>query len=60
MCLDLPRDLVLGRLSCLKLLQNPPVQRFQEVDMPRHAQGFYLQEAVTPQPSWGICTLIWG
>ena len=34
-CLDLPRDLVLGRLSCLNLLGDPPVQGSQEVDMPR-------------------------
>ena len=66
-CLDLPRDLVLGRLSCLNLLGNPSDQGSQEVnmpqpaqgpnsqeaDMPRPAQGFNLQEAVTPQPAWG-------
>ena len=52
-CLNLPRDLVLGRLSCLNLLGDPPVQGSQEVDMPRPAQGFDLQEAVMPEPAWG-------
>ena len=33
-CLDLPRDLVLKRLSSLNLLRDLPVQGFQEVDMP--------------------------
>ena len=32
-CLDLPRDLVLKKLSCLNLLGNPPVQGSQEVEM---------------------------
>ena len=64
--LDLPRDLVLRRLSHLNLLRNPPVQGSQEVKMPQPAlgpnsqeadmqpaQGFNLQEAITPQPAWG-------
>ena len=34
-CLNLPRDLILGSLSCLNLLGDPPVQGSQEVDMPR-------------------------
>ena len=65
--LDLPRDLVLKRLSGLNLFRDPPVQGSQEVDMPRlaqgpnyqeanmprPAQGFDLQDAVTPQPAWG-------
>ena len=50
---DLPKDLVLRRLSHLNLLGDPPVQGSQEVDMPRSAQEFDLQEAVTPQPAWG-------
>ena len=50
---DLPKDLVLRRLSHLNLLGDPPVQGSQEVDMPRPAQEFDLQEAVTPQPAWG-------
>ena len=37
--LDLPKDLVLKRLSCLNLFRDPPVQGSQEVDMPRTAQG---------------------
>ena len=36
---DLPRDLVLERLSCLKLLRVPLVQGSQEVVMPRPVQG---------------------
>ena len=65
-CLDLPRDLALGRLSSLHLLWNPPVCGSQEVslphpakgpnsreaNMPQPAQGFNLQKAVMPQPSW--------
>ena len=65
---DLPRHLVLERLSCLNLLEDPPVQESQEVimhrpaqgpnsqeaDMPRPAQGFNLQEEVTPQLAWGF------
>ena len=35
-CLDLPRDLVPGRLSHLNLLRDPPVQGSQEVDLPRN------------------------
>ena len=63
---DLPRDLVLRKLSHINLLGDPPVQGSQVVDMPRPAQGhnsqvadmqpaqgFDLQEAVTPQPAWG-------
>ena len=50
---DLPKDLVLRRLSHLNLLGDPPVQGSLEVDMPRPAQEFDLQEAVTPQPAWG-------
>ena len=46
---DLPKDVVLRRLSHLNLLGDPPVQASQEVDMPR----FDLQKAVTPQPTWG-------
>ena len=52
-CLELPKNLVLRRLSHLNLLGDPPVQGSQEVDMPRPAQEFDLQEAVTPQPAWG-------
>ena len=65
--LDLPRDLVLERLSHLNLLGDPPVQGSQEVvmpqpaqgpnsweaDLPRPAWGFDLHEAVKPQPAWG-------
>ena len=51
--LDLPRNLVLRRLSCLNLLGDPLVQEYQEVKMPRPARGFDLQEAVTPQPALG-------
>ena len=25
----------------------------QDADLPLSAQGFYLQEAVMPQPAWG-------
>ena len=50
-CLDMPRDLVLRRLSCLNLLRNLPVQGSQEVDMPRPAWAFDLQEAVMLQPA---------
>ena len=66
-CLNLPRDLILERLSHLNLLGDPPVQGSQEVDLPRPAQGpnywegdmpqpvqgFDLQEVVTSQLSWG-------
>ena len=46
-CLNLPRDLVLKRLSCLYLLRDLPVQGSQEV--------------VTPRPAClGICTLTRG
>ena len=38
-CLDLLKDLVLGRLSCLSLLGYLPVQWSQEVNMPQPAQG---------------------
>ena len=50
--LDLPRDLVLERLSCLKLLGVSLVQGSQEVVMPRPAQGPNSREAVMPQPAW--------
>ena len=33
-CLNLPRDLVIGRLSPLQLLRDLPVQVSEEVDMP--------------------------
>ena len=33
-CFDLPRNLVLKRLSCLNLLRQLPVQGSQEVNMP--------------------------
>ena len=33
-CLDLPRDLVLKKLSRLNLLGDPPFQGSQEVNMP--------------------------
>ena len=66
-CLDLSRDLVLGRLTCLILLGDLPVQGSQEVKMPQPAQGpnsreatsldlpggFDLQEDDLPQPTWG-------
>ena len=48
-CLNLPRDPVLKRLSCLNLLRQLPVQGSQEVNMRRPAQRFNLQEAVRPQ-----------
>ena len=65
-CLNLPRDLVLERLSHLSLLRDPPVQgsqkvdtpkpaqgpNFWEVNLPQSAQGFDLQEAAMPQPAW--------
>ena len=34
-CLDLPKDLVLGRLSSLNLPRDLPVQGSQEVDVPQ-------------------------
>ena len=46
-------NLVLGRLSHLNLLGDLPVQGSQEVDLPRPAWVFYLQEAVISQPAWG-------
>ena len=66
-CLDLSRDLVLGRLTCLSLLGDLPVQGSQEVKMPQPAQGpnsrettsldlpggFDLQEDDLPLPAWG-------
>ena len=52
--LNLPRYLVPGSLSRLHLLRDPPIQGFQEVDMPQPTWGFYLQEVVTPQPAWGF------
>ena len=64
---QLPRDLVLGRLSHLNLLGDLTVQRSQESDTPWPVQGpssweadmtqpdrgFYLPDVVMPQPSWG-------
>ena len=35
---DLPKDLVLRRLSHLNLLGDPPVQGSQDVDLPRPAR----------------------
>ena len=32
---------------------NCPGTNSQDADLPRSAQGFYLQEAVMPQPAWG-------
>ena len=66
-CLNLPRDLVLEKLSHVNLLGDLPVQGSQKVittqpakepnsweaDLPRPAWGFNLHEAVTPQPAWG-------
>ena len=66
-CLDLPRDLVPGRLSRLNLLRDPPVQGSQ-VNMPWPAQGpnsqeaillllaqgFDTQEAIMPQLAWDL------
>ena len=52
-CLDLPRDLVLERLSYLNLFEDPPVQGSQKVVTPRPAQGFNHQEAVTSHLGWG-------
>ena len=46
--LNLPKDLVLKRLSCLNLLTDPPVQGSQKVDMPRLAQGSNSREADLP------------
>ena len=65
-CLDLPRGLVLERLSHLNLLGDLPVQGSQEVvtpqpaqgpnsweaDLPQPAQGFDVQEAVMLQSAW--------
>ena len=45
--LDLPRDLVLERLSCLNLLEDPPVQGSQVIIMPRPAWGPNSREAIT-------------
>ena len=50
--LDLPRDLVLGRLSCLNLFGNLPVQGPQEVDMPLPAQRPNSCEADMSRPAW--------
>ena len=47
-------DLVLKRLSHLNLLRDPPVQGFQEVDMPQLAQELNSQEADIPQPAKGF------
>ena len=66
-CLDLPKDLVLERLSRFNLLGDLPVQGSQEVIMTRPAQGPNSREAVMPHPSQahasaclGICTLTQG
>ena len=53
-CLNLPRDLVLERLSCLNLLVDTPIQGYPEVIMPRPAQRPNSQEAILPRPSWGF------
>ena len=53
-CLGLPRDLVLGRLSHLNLLGDPPVQGSQEVYMPWSAQGPNSQETNLPQPTQNL------
>ena len=50
-CLNLPRDLVLGRLSPLNLSRDQPVQGSQEVNMPRPVQG---------PNSWGSCLNLLG
>ena len=66
-CLDLSRDLVLGRLTCLSLLGDLPVQGSQEIDTRRPVQGpnsweadmsqpaqeFGLPVVVMPQTAWG-------
>ena len=46
-CLDLSRDLVLGRLTCLSLLGDQPVRGSQEVKMPQPAQGPNSREATS-------------
>ena len=46
--LDLPRDLVFGRLSHLSLLEDPSVKGSQEVNMPQPAQGPNSWEADLP------------
>ena len=53
-CLDLPRYLVLRRLSHLNLFRDPPVQGTQEVNMPQPVQGPNSQEANLPQPAQGF------
>ena len=66
-CLNLPRDLVVGRLSHLNLLGDLPVQGSQEIDTRRPVQGpnsweadmsqpaqeFGLPVVVMPQTAWG-------
>ena len=51
---DLPKDLVLERLSVLSLLGDPPLQWSQEVIMPQPAQGPNSREANLPRPAWGF------
>ena len=48
-CFDLPKDLVLTRLSCLNLLGDLPVRGSQEVNMPQPAQGLSSWEADLPR-----------
>ena len=45
---QLPRDRILGRLSCLNLLGDLPIQGSQEVDMPLPAQRPNSCEADMP------------
>ena len=53
-CFDLPRDLVLKRLSCLNLLGDLPVQGSQEIYMPRPSQGPNSWEANMSRPAWEL------
>ena len=53
-CLDLSKDLVVERLSCLNLLGDPLVPGSQEVITPRPAQGPNPPEAITPQVDQGF------
>ena len=55
--LDLPRVLVLKRLSRLNLLRDLPAQGSQEIHMPQPTQGFDLQEVVMTQPAWASAPL---
>ena len=47
-CLNLPRNLVLKRLSHLNLLGDLPVQGFQKADLSRPAHGPNSLEADLP------------